>query len=104
MSRLPRRLLRDTITFEPYVGEGAAGPVYGEPFDVVGKVAAVRQLVLSSGGVEAISDTTVYLDPEDAVAVVPESRTTIAGRVSKVISVAPQSRPGEDVLVKVVCA
>ena len=104
MTTLPRRLLKDLVTFELYLGDGAFGPIYGDPVTVLGKVSATRQLVRDSNGEEVVSEATVYVHPDDADPCVPGSRVTIATRKSLVIGVTPQARPGEDVLVKVACS
>jgi hypothetical protein len=100
---LPRRLLRDSLTIEKYLGAGGVGAVIDDPVTVLGKVAMIRQLVRNVQGVEVVSEMTVYLHPDDAAPAVPESRVTFDGRVSTVITSGQQARPGEPVLVKVTC-
>lgn len=104
MSTLPRRLLKDVVTVEPYAAEGAFGPIYEDAVSVLCKVSATRQLVRNSDGEEVVSEATLHVHPEDAAPFVPGSRVTIATRVSTVITVSPQARPGETVLVKVACS
>lgn len=103
MKTIPRRLRRDAVAFEPYLGDGAYGPLYGAAFTVLGKVSMTRQLVRNVDGAEVVSEMTVYLHPADATAITPQSRATYAGRVATVLSVSPQGRPGETVEVKVTC-
>jgi len=100
---LPRSLRRDLITVEELFGEGGDGPVYDDPVTVLGKVSFMRQLVRDAVGEETISEVTAYLHPDDAAPFVPESRVTIAGLVTYVITAGPQGRPGEAVQVKVTC-
>jgi len=104
MKTIPRRLLKDPVTLEPYEGDGAFGPTYAAAVTVFGKVSYTRQLVRDASGEEVVSEATVYLAPEDAAPVVVGSRATIDARISRVITVSPQARPGEDVLVKVMCS
>ena len=104
MKTLPRSLLRDTISVETYGGAGAYGPVYAAATTVLGRVSYVRQLVRNSEGVEVVSETTIYVQPDDLDSFPPQSRVTIDGRVSTVIGCGPQGRPGEAVLAKVTCS
>ena len=104
MKTLPRRLTRDAVSFEPFLGESAYGPTYGPAVTVLGKVSMTRQLVRDADGEEVVSEMTVYLHPDDAAAIVPESRATYAARSSTVIGVSPAGRPGETDLVKVTCS
>ena len=104
MNTLPRRLLQDVVTVEPYSGESGYGPIHAAAATVLGKISATRQLVRNSDGEEVVSEVTLYVHPADAAPFVPGSRVTIATRVSTVIAVSPQGRPGEDVLVKVACS
>ena len=104
MKTIPRRLMKDAITFDPFLGAGAYGPVYDAPVTILGKVSMMRQLVRNADGAEVVSEMTVYLHPADATTIVPESRATYAGRVSTVLSVSPQGRPGETVEVKMTCS
>lgn len=103
MNAVPRRLLRDLVICTPYAGEGALGPVYGAAVQAYGRVEMTRQLVRDANGVEVVSEMTIYLHPDDAAAYVPEARVTAGGRTSTVIAASTHSRPGQAVLVKVVC-
>jgi len=91
------------MSVEAYSGSGAYGPVYAAAVTVLGKVSYTRQLVRNADGIEVISEVTAYVHPDDAAPFMPESQVTIDSRVSTVITVGPQSRPGEAVLVKVMC-
>lgn len=104
MKTIPRRLLVDTVSVEACSGEGAYGPVYAAAVTVLGKVSTTRQLVRNAAGEEVVSEATVYVHPDDAAPFVPGSRVTIATRVSTVIAVSPQGRPGKTVLIKAACS
>jgi hypothetical protein len=97
-------MLREPVTFEPYLGESGIDGVYDDPFTVLGKVATTRQMVRNANGEEVTSEATVYLHPADAAAIVPGSRVTIGTHESVVLAVSPQGRPGETVVTKVACA
>ena len=103
MKTIPRRLLQDPVTFEPYEGDGAFGPVYGTAVTVLGKVSMTRQLVRDAQGDEVVSEMTIYLDPADAAAFTADAHVSVDGYESRVISSAEQARPGEPVLTKVMC-
>lgn len=103
MKTLPRHLRRDSITVEAYSGEGGDGTLYEPPVTVLGKVAYMRQQVRDAVGEETVSEVTAYLHPDDAAPFTPDSRVTIDGRLSTVITAGAQGRPGEAVQVKVTC-
>ena len=103
MKTISRRLMRDSITFAPFLGEGAYGPVYDDPVILLGKVSMTRQLVRNANGEEVVSEMTVYLHPADAAAITPESRATFDGRAATVLGVSQQARPGETTQAKVTC-
>lgn len=93
---LPARLRTHTISVEPYTGSGAYGSVYGPPVSVTCRVEDVVRLVRSSSGDEAVSSTTVYCDAD--VVIPAESRVTVNGRVTTVLSVANPSTGGRSAL------
>ena len=97
-------LFRDTVSVETYTGESSYGPIYGAAVSVFGKVSTFRQLVRNAAGEEVVSEATVYVRPADASSFTPESRITIDGRASVVLSVASCGRPGQTVITKVTCA
>ena len=103
MRTLPRRLRKDSITVEERLGEGGDGPIYADPFTVLGKVSYMRQLVRDAEGAETVSEVTAYLHPDDAAPFVTGARVLIDGSVTYVITAGPQGRPGEAVQVKVTC-
>ena len=102
--RVSPSLFRDTVSVETYSGDSAYGPIYVASADVLCRVSATRQLVRNSAGDEVVSEVTVYVQPADEAKFTPESRVTIAGRVSTVLGVSPQGRPGETDLIKVTCS
>jgi hypothetical protein len=97
-------MFQDTVSIETYSGESAYGPIYAASANVVCKVSTARQLVRNSAGDEVVSEATLYVLPADATPFTPESRVTIAGRMSTVLSVAPQTARGVTVVVKVTCS
>lgn len=76
MSTIPRRLLPQTVTVEPYIGTNGWGEqLYDPPATWRARVQSRRQLVRSRGGDEVVSETTITLP---AKAVVPlDSRITL---------------------------
>jgi len=103
LSTIPLRLLRDSVSVQTYTGHAAYGPVLATAVTVLCKVSMVRQLVRNSDGAEVVSEMTVYAHPDDEATFTPQSTVTFGSRVGTVLSVAAQGRPGETVLVKVVC-
>ena len=104
MSPNPRRMFLDAVTVETYAGDSAYGALYAVAVAVACKVSSVQSLVRNAEGVEVVSSLTLYVAPEDAALFTPESIVTVAGNTSVVLTVAPQSRPGETVYAKVMCA
>lgn len=104
MKTAPRRLLRDLVSVRERIGEGAYEPIYADPVTVFGKVSNIRQLVRNSNAEEVLSEVTIDVHPDDAAPFNTGARVTINGRVSMVITVAPQARLGKTVLVKVACS
>lgn len=78
-----------TISVEPYLGSGAYGAVYGPPVSVQCRVQDEVRLVRSASGDEVVSSATVFCDPD--VVITPESRVTVNGRVTTVLSVSNPS-------------
>ena len=81
-----------TVTVEAYQGGGSAGAVFGPAVLVDCRVEDKVQLVRSSSGAEVVSSAVVRCDP--GVLVPPESRVTVSGRVTTVISVADHATGG----------
>ncbi|MEV6413848.1 hypothetical protein [Kribbella sp. NPDC051718] len=83
---LPARLRTHTIQVEPYQGTGARGPVFGTAVPVTCRVEEKVQLVRSDTGEEAVSSSMVFCDLDVVIPV--ESRVTVNGRVTSVLTVA----------------
>lgn len=84
---IPARLLPQQITYTPYLGEGAYGPVYGAPVTVRARVNYERRLVRNSTGIEVTSSATVYLQP-GATLTTGDTVTMPDGTSRQVIAVA----------------
>jgi hypothetical protein len=93
-----------TVSVETWTGEGSYGALYEDPVDIVCNVDTATRLVRNSGGEEVVSEVTLEVRHTDAAAFAPESRVTIAGRVSTVLSVSPKQFKGQVVYVKVACS
>ena len=92
--KVRRSLLKDTVSVETYAGEGAYGPIYAEPVAVPCRVEATRRLVRNASGFEVVSESTLFVHPDDVATFTPESRLTFATRQSTVIVVKPQTFRG----------
>jgi len=80
----PDWLLRHEATIEPFEGEGAYGPIFGEAVTARCMVDDERRLVRDAQGAETVSDTTIFFPPGTRC---PEgSRVTVNGRVTTVIT------------------
>lgn len=88
---IPAKFRTHTISVEPYIGSGAYGSAYGPAVDVVCRVEDVSRLVRASSGDEVVSSSTVYCDSDVVIPV--ESRVTVNGRVTTVLSVSDLSWP-----------
>ena len=65
--QLPAALLPHAVTVRPYTGTGPYGDTFGDPVTVRAFVEDARRLVVAAGGEEAVSETTVYTEPDLAV-------------------------------------
>jgi hypothetical protein len=84
MGTIPAFLMRHTMIVEPYLGNGAHGPIYGPPVTVMCFVEDKRRLIRGLDGSEVVSESTSYCPlGTDAPA---ESRVQVNGRVTTVIS------------------
>lgn len=77
---------RHEVTVEAYQGDGAYGPVYAAPATVRCFVDDKRRLVRTAEGDEAVSETTLYVGDLTAD-IPPESRVTVNGRTTTVLTV-----------------
>lgn len=87
------RLLRHTVTIEPYLGEGPYGPAYGTAATVRAFVQAEQRQVLDDHGAQLISNTVVYMRLD--VVCPARSRLTLPGGViARVLVSAPHHSGG----------
>jgi hypothetical protein len=96
MSPLPDYFKTHTILVEPYEGSGAYGSVYGAQVSVECRVEDVVRLVRAASGDEVVSSATVACDVGTVIP--PESRVTVKGRVTTVLSVSDPSTGGRSEL------
>ncbi|MFI0906766.1 hypothetical protein ACH4TE_25070 [Streptomyces sioyaensis] len=104
VTRVPGWLLRHRITVEPYLGDTAYGPQYGEPVCVPALVAAVRKQVADKDGREVLATAQTIAGPE--LECPPGSRITLpGGRTATAITTAVHTAPGLPVpaCVEVMC-
>lgn len=90
--RLPGRFMPHTVTVEPFVGDGAYGPVYGDPATVRCLIDDTRRMVRDTDGVEVVSETTLFADVDANVPV--QSKVTVRGRDTWVIATKVQDGGG----------
>lgn len=102
--KVRRSLLKDTVIVETYSGDGAYGPVYAAPVTVPCNVQMKRRLVRNANGDEWVDMPVLTAHPDDVPAFTPETRLTVQGRASTVLSVAPQTFRGGMVQAEVSCA
>lgn len=85
MSGFPRRLLRHSLTVEPYLGGSAYGPRYGPPAAVRCLLDEQTREVRSPTGEQVVSSSTAYCPL--ATDAPPQSRVTLpGGRQTRVIA------------------
>lgn len=93
MVKLPRWLLRHTITVEPYQGSGAYGPQYGDPHAAAALVAETVKHVRSGTGEIVVSTAQIYAGPDLDCPV--GSRVILPdGRITRVLTTARHTAPG----------
>lgn len=89
MGVIPAFLLRHTITIEPYLGQGATGPLYGPPVTVKSFNEDRRRLIRSAGATGStgsnvvVSSTTSFCLPGTVAPTL--SRVTVNGRFTTVL-------------------
>jgi len=66
---IPSALLRQSLTIRPRAGEGANGPLYGDPVAYAARIEPKRRQVRDAAGGVVISDAVAWLRPGAAVAV-----------------------------------
>lgn len=91
----PARHLTESVTVQTYGGEGAYGPTYAAEVSTFCQLDAGRRLVRSQAGDEVVSESTLRLSPDldpaldIEVMFPPESRVTVRGKESRVITAKP---------------
>jgi hypothetical protein len=83
---IPPFLLQHEVEIEPYLGNGATGPVYGPAAPVKCFREDRRRLVRAENGSQVISESTVYCQPGTVAP--PESRVNLGDRLATVLTVA----------------
>jgi len=86
--RIPRHMLRDRITFEPYAAGGSRGPGYADPVGPVhASVQATTRLVMNPEGNEEVAAYVVLVRPELDIPML--SRVAIGAQAYRVLQAAP---------------
>lgn len=81
---IPRSILRQSATVEPYEGEtGAGGPSYGSPVTVICLIQPHQSLVFGPNSRRVQSRALMFLLP--GAVIPPESRVTFGGTIYRVI-------------------
>jgi hypothetical protein len=75
-----------TIIVETFEGVGASGDVYSAPQYVAGFLEGKNVLVRDAAGQQVVAGSTFYTDASYSEIFTPDTRVTIDGRVSYVIS------------------
>ncbi len=83
---IPSALLRQSLTIRPRAGEGATGPLYGDPVSYAARIEPRRRQVRDAGGEMVISDAVAWLRPGASVAV--GDQAIVFGRILAVLAVA----------------
>jgi hypothetical protein len=91
------------VSIETYSGSGSVGPVYAASVDRYCGVAWTRQLVRGPDGSEEVSEFTITAAAADEALFEPESRITVAGRPSTVITANAVNFGGQVTHVEVAC-
>ncbi len=91
--------LRHTVTVATYEGEGAYGPVWGDPATVQCWVDENRRSVRTAEGDEVVSEATIFAELSAADVFAPESRVTLwegltGQRTAQVIAVKRRDSAG----------
>ena len=83
---IPSALLRQSLTIRPRAGEGATGPVYGDPVTHAARIEPKRRQVRDASGEVTVSDAVAWLRSDASVAV--GDQTIVFGRILSVLAVA----------------
>jgi hypothetical protein len=76
---IPSAVLRDTLSIEPYLGEGASGPSYGAAVSVPAKITAKKSSVTLPDGRKGKCALQALIRPGTEYPIL--SRVTAGGRV-----------------------
>ena len=82
------------VTVETWQGSGAYGDVYAAPVTVTCFAENKVLLVRAKDGQQVVSGTQLYMAAADGALFVPDSRVTVQGRVSYVITQNVNDAPG----------
>lgn len=82
---IPSATLRQTLTIRPRTGEGAAGPVYGDPVTYPARIEEKRRQVRDSAGELRVSELVAWLRPDAAASV--GDQVVVFGRTLLVLAV-----------------
>ncbi len=83
-----------TAQVETWVGTGAYGILYASPVTVVCFAEDKIRLVRAKDGEQVVSGSTLYMAVTDGALFPPDSRVTVDGRVSYVITQNTNDAPG----------
>jgi len=97
-----KRLMVNPVTVETYLGDSAYGAKFASPRTVNCLVLSRR--VLSPDGSSVVDELSLTVDEEDSVYFTPESRLTVFGKPSHVVSTKPVMYGDNTVFTKVVCS
>lgn len=91
MIRIPRFMFPTPVTFTPKSGEGAYGPIYGDPFTVQGRVEPEVRVIRGADGQDIVTSGRVFTGP--GITIYPQSTVEIDGETFTVIRAALQHGP-----------
>lgn len=90
---VPAWLLVHRITVEPYRGNSAYGPLYGDAVEHAAMVSEAVKVTRAPDGTQAVSTAQVITAPD--LDCPPDSRVTLpSGRVTRALTVAHHTAPG----------
>jgi hypothetical protein len=84
-------MLQQTVTVKPFLGAGAYGDLYGEPYSVRCRIEPRNELVRDQQGVETVATAKMYTFPEVTITV--QSIVTWMGREFDVVTVMDEAGP-----------
>jgi hypothetical protein len=89
MRRIPKYLLKQTITIQLYQGSTAYGETFGLPIEKRGLLLPKRRLVKRADGSEVVTSATLYLAPDPSLSIAAQSKVTYDGNAYTVESAEP---------------